>query len=204
MNWGNPGKFAFSQRLAMALGYIGLVNQNRVSVFAFDGGGLGRLTNLRGRRRTRELGQWLVDREPGGTGDFTEAMRAIALSRQGKGVMVVLSDFMYKEGYEKGLRYLSGGGYDTYCMQVLSPEEIDPSAHGLVGDLRLTDIEDDDTAEVTASAALFRQYKQNLDAYCGRLREFSVRRGVVHVMLDTSTDLTTLLLEYLRQRGLLK
>ena len=44
--------------------------------------------------------------------------------------MVILSDFMLKEGYEKGLRYLSGGGYDTFCMQVLSPEEVDPASTG--------------------------------------------------------------------------
>ena len=49
-------------------------------------------------------------------------MRFIALGRQGKGVMVILSDFMLKDGYEKGLRYLAGGGYDTFCLQILSPE----------------------------------------------------------------------------------
>ena len=162
------------------------------------------LTNLRGRRRTRELGQWLLDIEPSGSSDFASAMRTIALNRQGKGVMVILSDFLLKEGYEKGLRYLAGGGYDTFCMQVLSPEEIDPSKHGLAGDLRLTDIEDDDTADVTVSAVLLKRYKENLDAYCGKLREFCVRRGAMHVTIDTKTDLDTLLLDYLRKRGLLK
>ena len=131
-------------------------------------------------------------------------MRTIALSRQGKGVMVILSDFMLKEGYEKGLRYLAGGGFDTFCMQVLSPEEIDPGKAGLAGDLRLTDVEDDDTAEVTVSGALLKRYKQNLDAYCGKLREFCVRRGMMHVTLDTSANMETLLLDYLRKRGLLK
>ncbi len=204
MDWGNPGKFMFAQQLAMALGYIGLTNQNRVTLYSFNADGVEPLPNLRGRRRTREMGQWLLNIEPGGPGGFNEAMRQIALGRQGKGVMVILSDFMFKEGYEKGLRYVAGGGYDTYCLQVLSPEEVDPGSHGLAGDLKLTDIEDEDVAEVTVSAALLKQYKENLNAYCGKLREFCVRRGIMHMTVDTSVDLTTLLLDYLRKRGLLK
>jgi len=204
MNWGNPGKFIFAQRLAMALGYIGLANHNRVTLYAFDTTGLRPLPNLRGRRRTQEMGKWLLNLEPGGASSFDAAMRSIALSRQGKGVMCILSDFMFKEGYEKGLRYLAGGGYDTYCLQILSPEEIDPGKAGLAGDLRLTDIEDEDVSDVTVSAALLKRYKENLNAYCGRLREFCVRRGMLHLTIDTKTDLTTLLLDYLRKRGLLK
>jgi len=204
MDWGNPGKFAFCQRLAMALGYIGLANHNRVSLYAYNEVGVLPLPNLRGRRRTQEMGSWLLDLASGGRSAFNDAMRTIALGRQGKGVMVILSDFMFKEGYEKGLRYLSGGGYDTFCMQVLSPEEVDPGAHGFAGDLRLTDIEDEDVADVTVSAPLLKRYKENLDGYCGRLREFCVRRGMMHLTIDTSMDLTTLLLDYLRKRGLLK
>lgn len=204
MNWGNPNKFVFIQKLAMALGYIGLANHNRVTLYAFDATGLRPLSNLRGRRRTQEMGRWILDQQPGGASAFSDSMRSIALARQGKGVMVILSDFMFKEGWEKGLRYLSGGGFDTFCLQTLSPEEIDPARHGMAGDLRLTDIEDEDVAEVTVSAALLKRYKENLNVYCGRLRDFCVRRGMMHMTLDTSTDMNTLLMDYLRKRGLLK
>ena len=203
MDWGNPNKFVFAQKIAMALGYIGLTNHNRVSLYAFSGGNVQPMTNLRGRRRTQEMGSWLLNLQPGGAGGFDDAMRKIALGRQGKGVMVVLSDFLFKEGYEKGLRYVVGGGFDTFALQLLSPEEIDPGKAGLSGDLRLTDVEDEDTAEVTVSAPLLKRYHDNLNAYCGRLREFCVRRGVMHMTVDTSTDMKTLLLDYLRKRGLL-
>lgn len=204
MDWGNPNKFIYCQKLAMALSYIGLVNQNRVTLFSFNSNGLKPLPNLRGRRRTREVGSWLLDLEPEGGSNFDNAMRSIALTRQGKGVMLVLSDFLFKEGYEQGLRYLGGGGYDSYCMQVLSPEEVDPAAAGLTGDLRLTDIEDDEIKEVTVSGALVKRYKEKLNAYCNELRDFCVRRGMMHVTIDTKTDINTLLLDYLRKRGLLR
>jgi len=57
---------------------------------------------------------------------------------------------------------------------------------------------------VTVNAALLRKYKENLDAWCGRLREFCVRRGMSHLTVDTGVDMDALLLDYLRKRGLLK
>jgi len=204
MDYGDPNKFDFARRLAMALGYIGLANHNRVTLWSYGHEGAQRLVNLRGRRRTQEMGQWLLGRTAGGRTDFEAAMKSIALARQGKGVMVILSDFLLKEGYEKGLRFLAGGGYDTFALQVLSPQEIDPARGGMAGDLKLTDVEDGDFAEVTITPALLRRYKQTLDAYCGGLREYCVRRNIMHVTVDTGMDLDTLLMEYLRKRGLLQ
>jgi hypothetical protein len=89
-------------------------------------------------------------------------------------------------------------------MQTLSPQEIDPSAHGLVGDWRLTDAEDRDEAEVTASPGLVEQYRANLGAWCAGLRDFAIRRSIMHMVVDTSTEVDALLLEYLRQRGLVQ
>ncbi|HMN96525.1 MAG TPA: DUF58 domain-containing protein [Phycisphaerales bacterium] len=208
MDSGDPDKFTFCQRLAMALGYIGLANHNRVTAWSFgglgDSAGVQRLANLRGRRRTQELGQWLIGRVPGGPSGFDEAMRTIALARQGKGVMVILSDFFLKEGYEKGLRYLAGGGYDTFLIQVLSPQEFDPSKGGIVGDMKLVDCEDGDVAEITMTPALLRRYRETVDAYCGALRDFAVRRDMVQMTISSDLELDTLLMEYLRRRGLLR
>lgn len=205
MDYGDPNKLIFSQRLAMALGYIGLVNYNRVTLCTFSDGLERRLPNLRGRRRTQEMGQWLLNLEPTGDTDFEPAMKTLALSRQGKGVMVILSDFLFKRGYEKGLRYLVGGGFDTFVTQVLSPQEIDPVATGaLSGDMKLVDVEDGNEAEVTVSGALLKRYKENLNGYCGQLREYCVRRSMTHMTLRSDMGMDTLIFDYLRKRGLLK
>lgn len=247
---GEPGKFLFMQRLAMALGYIGLVNLNRVAITALGGelapdgpsekpagtgsvfatpplGGEGRragsaaspspggtgfqpvssppslhtIRDLRGRRRTQDLARFLCSLRPAGSTDFAEAAKRIALTRRGKGVMLVLSDFFMKEGYETGLRLLVGRGYDLFAMQILAPQEVEPD---IAGDLRLRDVEDFDQAEVTISAPLLKRYKQTLAAYCGELRDFCARREITHLSVRTDTPIETLIMDYLRQRGLLR
>ncbi len=219
MACGEPEKFAALQRAAAAIGYIGLHNLHRVSFTAIadraasggagfqpasssgSGGVLSTLKNLRGKRRAAEMGAYLCGLEPGGASRFTEAAKRIALARTGKGVMVILSDFFFKEGYEQGLTYLAGRGYDLVCIQVLSPQEVEPT---LGGDLRLRDIEDNDRAEVTISAPLLKRYKQNLAAYCDQLRLFCARREIAHLTVQSDLSVESLVLEYLRARGVLK
>ncbi len=209
---GEPNKYLFMQRVAMTLGYIGLVNYNRV--FATIMGGAPRegeappeeptlrvIRNLRGRRRTHDLARFLCSVEPAGPSDFRTHARRIALSRTGRGVMVVLSDFLMKEGYEDALRLLVGRGYDLFCIQVLSPQEVEPDIRG---DLRLTDIEDADTAEVTISAPLLKRYRQILGAYTEHLRTFCARREITLLSVQSSTPIETLVLDYFRKRGLLR
>jgi uncharacterized protein (DUF58 family) len=203
MDFGTPNKMQYARRLAMALGYIGLVNNNRVSLFAFSDDRIERLTGLRGRRRTREMGQWLLDLEPKGTADFAAACRAIALGGQGRGVLLLISDFLFPESAERGLRSVAGRGFDVYALQVLAPDEVDPARHGVIGDLRLVDSETAAEVEVTASNAVVQQYRARLDAHVASLREYCVRRSIAHQVVETSLQIETLLVDYLRRRGLL-
>lgn len=217
MDCGDPSKFLFAQRAAAALACVGLVNLNRVSVTALqtpstsrtggDSGGAASsspiitLRNLRGRRRMHDLGSWLCNLAPSGSTQFAEACKRIALTRQGKGVMVVISDFFFKEGYETGLRYLLGRGYDLVVIHVLSPQEVNPT---LGGDLRLKDVEDGDRAEVTISAPLLKRYKANLAAYCDQLRRFCTMREITLLTVQSDLDVGVLLWDHLRRRGVLR
>lgn len=157
------------------------------------------LRDLRGKRRLNDLGRFVLQTAPGGAANFTEACKRIALSRRGKGVMVVLSDFFIKEGYEAGLRLLSGRGYDLFAVQVLAPQEIKPE---IGGDLRLKDCEDGDVAEVTITAPLLKKYVETLEAYNNLLREFCARREIMHMTVSSDAAVDTLILDHLRRRGL--
>ena len=166
-----------------------------------DGGVVSAIRNLRGKRRVPDLSQFLCSLRPGGSTRFPEAAKRIALSRQGRGVMLILSDFFFKEGYEQGLRMLVGRGYDLVCIQVLSPQEVEPT---LGGDLRLRDVEDRDTAEVTISAPLLKRYKANLGAYCDQLREFCARREISLLTVRSDLPIDTLILDDLRRWRVLR
>jgi uncharacterized protein (DUF58 family) len=199
-DYGDPHKGLYMKKVAAALGYIGLVNYNRVSVDAFADGVVAETGGLRGRTRVAHLMDFVGKLKPQGAGNLAESCRRFALTHRTKGVCVILSDFFDKGGYESGLRYLTGGKYDLFAIQILSPQEIDPD---LQGDLKLRDMEDDDLAEVSITQALMKQYKANLNAYCLAVKDYVTRRGGTYLFASTAVPFDTLILNYLRERGLL-
>src|SRR5436190_10634502 len=199
-DYGNPHKALYIRQVAAALGYIGLVNYNRVTIAAIADGLVSDTGAMRGRTKVARMIDFLNKLEPTGGSNLAEACKRFALAHRRKGVMVVLSDFFDKGGYESGLRYVAGGKYDLFTVQVLSPQEINPE---LQGDLKLKDMEDDDLAEVSITQPLIKQYKSNLNAYCLSLKDYITRRGGTYLFTSTAVPFDTLVLNYLRERGLL-
>jgi uncharacterized protein (DUF58 family) len=201
MDFGTPTKLHYAKQVAAALGFIGLVNMDRVVIEAFNDCLTQSLPAARGRRSLWRVMDFLQKIEPAGPSDLRRALRSFSLKCSGKGIVVVLSDFMDKGGYADALRYLIARQLDIYVIQILSQEEIEPE---IVGDLRLVDIEDDDVAEITVSGPLLKRYKQNLAAYRANLYEFCIRRGVACLFTSTQVPFDRLVFSYLRQRGLVK
>lgn len=226
MDAGSPSKLVFAQRLAMALGYVGLVNQNRVVATIIGAPGrapVQRLAPIRGRRSVERLARFILDRAhpvasgggddaagaaATGNGSFTRAIRAVALARIGRGVMTLISDFLIPEDPRAALNFLAaggGGGFETLAVQVLAPGEVDPALEGpaLLGDVRMIDAESGRHVEITVSAATIKAYRRRLEAHVERLRSACLARGMAHVLVRSDEDVSRLMLDHLRRRGLL-
>ncbi len=201
MDWGSPSKGMYAKRVAAALAYIGLVNYDRVSLYGYSSTLSHEMRGVRGRRLVSQVIRFLQDIPFEGTSDFTSVARRFALRNRTRGVVIVISDFMDKGGYAEGLRYLLSRDPDLYVIQVLSPEEIEPP---LTGDLKLLDVEDEDVAEVTISKLLLDRYKANLQSYCQELKDHCTRRGITYLFTSTRVPFDTLVVSYLRQRGLIR
>ena len=201
MDFGEPSKGLYARRVAAAIAYIGLCNFDRISLYAYADGLQYELHGVRGRRLMFKVVDFLTQIEHEGTSHFTAACRQFATRHTQPGIVIMLSDFFEKGGYEAGFRYLLGRKYDLYALQILSPEEIDPT---LAGDLQLKDIEDDDLADVTVSRALINRYKRNLEAYCGALKDYCGARGINYMFTDTKVPFDHIVLSYFRKRGLIK
>jgi uncharacterized protein (DUF58 family) len=201
MDFGTPTKLHYARQVAAALAFIGLVNMDRVVIEAFNDRLTQSMPVARGRRSLWRVMDFLQKIEPAGPSDLRAALRTFSLKCSGKGIVVVLSDFLDKGGYEEALRYLVARQMDIYVIQILSQEEIEPE---IVGDLKLVDVEDEDFAEITVSAPLLKRYKQNLAAYRAALNEFCTRRGIVYLFTSNQVPFERLVLTYLRQRGLVR
>ena len=181
MRFGDPSKLLFAKRVAAALGYIALANNDRIVLEAIAGEHEADLGGVRGRRNMFKVIDYLQNLTAAGAGDLEQACRRIALRHQTPGVVILISDLLDKKGYQQAIRYLLGRRMEIYVLHVLAAEEVEPP---LTGDLRLIDSEDGEAAEITISRPLLERYRATVTAFREEVRRFCSARGATYLFMD--------------------
>ncbi|MED6326954.1 MAG: DUF58 domain-containing protein, partial [Verrucomicrobiota bacterium] len=184
--------------------YVALCGFDRVTVEPFpladDQAGLvGELRAVRGRRSAMRFFDNLNRLKAGGTADFNQALRLGAMKHRAQGVIVVLSDFLDSAGYEDGLKSLASRGSEVHAVQILAPEELEPSSYG---DLRVIDSETGAEQEVTFGKYRLKAYRATVQNYCRRLQEYCRARGIRYQLAQSDTPIDDLLLKAMRTGGM--
>jgi uncharacterized protein (DUF58 family) len=200
MAFGEPRKFDFARQIAAAIGYVALCGFDRVSIVPFGDNPdnmliSGALRSVRGRKSSLQFFENLSRLTAKGGATLNDSLRRGALEARQAGVAIVLSDFLDPSGYDKGLLALVGRGFHVNAVQILSPEELSPSAFG---DLRLVDSETGAIQEVTFGKFRLNAYQQSVQNFIQRLREFCQGRGINFFSVTSAMPLEDLLLKQLR------
>jgi uncharacterized protein (DUF58 family) len=200
MTFGSPRKFDFARQVAAAVGYVALCGFDRVSVTVFpdapeQAAARGALRAVRGKKSSLQFFQNINQLAAKGTANLNAALRRGAMESRTAGVAVVLSDFLDPAGYEEGLTALIGRGFQVNAVQILAPEELNPTAFG---DLKLIDSETGATQDITFGKFRVSAYQKTVANFCQRLREYCQARGMNFFTTSSGTPLETLLLKQLR------
>jgi uncharacterized protein (DUF58 family) len=201
MDFGEPSKLQYAKQLAAALGFVGLCRADRVKIETLGTSHLRPSAAFRGRASLWRMLAHLDAIAPGENVPLATGVKHFCLRNRGKGIVVLLSDLMDKQGFEAGLKMLATQEMDVYVLHLLAPEELEPD---LKGDLQLVDCEDQDVADITVSRPLLDRYQRTLAAFVASARECCTRRGMHYLLVRTGTPLETLVAGYLRQRGLVR
>ena len=201
MDFGEPTKLDYAKKVAAALGYIALVNMERVSVGGFSDTVHDYFRPSRGKGNSWKLFQFLESIQPDGSTVLVESCRNFALRHQTKGVVIILSDFMDPSGYDAAFQYFVGQKYEVFAIQILSDEEVEPP---FAGDLKLVDAETGTNAEITVSGPLLKAYRNRLQNFTDGLKNYCTQRGIAYLYTTTSMPFDQLILNYFRQGGLVK
>jgi uncharacterized protein (DUF58 family) len=195
MEFGRPSKLAYAVRLAAALGFVGLVNLERVGVAVLrDRQGEG-WPPARGRNQFPALLDFLTGVRAAGRTGLNDALGHYAMRSREPGIAVVISDLMDPGGFESGVRALLERRFDVHVVHLLDAEEINPS---FAGDLRLRDSETGDVHELTVDGEAVRAYRRRLHEFFERVETFCRVHEVGYRRLTTDTSLESFMLSQLR------
>ena len=199
MGFGAPSKLDYAVRLAGALGFVGLVNHERV--------GLGVLRErvaegwppTRGRGQILPMMDFLTEVRPGGGTGLDDGLGNYAKRARESGLVVVVSDLLDPGGYERGVRALLERRFDVHLVHLLDPEEMNPT---LGGDMRLIDSETGELRDLTVDAEALRAYRDRLHEFLERVETFCRSHEIGYHRVVTDTPVEAFVVAQLRGRML--
>src|SRR6266446_5983943 len=182
MNFGTPSKLECAVRIAAALGFVGLVNLERVGVGVLRERIAEGWPPTRGRTQVTGLVDFLAAVRPAGGTSLNEALANYAARSRQTGLAVVISDLLDPAGYDAGVR---------------APEEMNPE---LAGDLRLIDSETSEMRELSMDGDAVRAYRERLRQYLDRVETFCRTKEIGYHRMTSDSPVEAFVLAQLRGR----
>jgi uncharacterized protein (DUF58 family) len=192
---GVGGKLRYAQRLAAALGFVALVNLERVGVTVLRDRAAEGWPPARGRSQFVPLLEFLSRVEAGGATGLRRALEGYAIRSREPGIAILLSDLFDPSGFEAGLRALVERRFDVHVVHILAPEDVDPP---FGGDLRLLDSETGELRELTVDGEALRSYRQRLQEFMDGAETFCRTREIGYRRVVTDTTLEAFMLGQLK------
>jgi len=193
-------KFERARQLAAAFAMMGLMNLERVSIFVCQHQGQSpvMLPPCTGRVNRQRVFDFLETLPTGGDYPVESAVETVLNSHRGRGIAVLISDFLTMGSLEKPLNRLYSAGLEVFALQLLAPEERAPDVNG---DVRFVDCETGHTLDVTSAGDLLGFYQEHLQRLQDHLTELCRQRSGRFLSLDASQPIETILFDTLRRKG---
>ena len=193
-------KFERAKQLAACFAVMGLMNIEKVSLFACQHAGQTPLISppCTGRMSMKRILSFLESIPPGGDFPIEEAVEAVLRQHRGRGIAVLLSDFLTFGALERPMNMLFSAGLEVFGVQLLSSVELNPE---LTGDLRFVDSENGLTLDVSSVGDLLGFYHEHLNGLQEYLATLCRQRSGRFVCLDAAMPIDTIMFDVLKRKG---
>lgn len=186
MDTGEAGsKFDYARKLAGAMTYVGLVRLETINILPFaeelaDGHVCGG-----GRHRFAPAADYLEALKAQGHTKFLTSAKEFAARFPQRGLLIVISDFLGEEDWEKPLQYLADIGHELLLLHVFAPEDRVPPWSG---ELDVVDAESGEHMQLSFEDDVRQLYTERFDDYARGLRDLALRKGGRFISLSTDSS----------------
>lgn len=196
MAYGAPAKFDYARKIAAALCYVGLLNQDRVNLVGFADGISHELSARRGKHQVWHAFRFLESVDAGGVTSMEKAFKSFFSSRRRRGLVVVVSDFLDEEGFSRAFDMLRFFKQDLFAVHVYTEEEARPD---LPDEVLLEDAELGTSQRVRITPALLQAYAEQFEEHCEEVESYCRRNGWGYLQTTTDVPFEDLILQVFRQ-----
>lgn len=202
MEYGRADKAEQALRLATTVAYLSLCEMDKVSIFAIKDreivdvcvGMVGKDSFVNGIGKLNEL-------EFTGDSNISEAIVPSSVG-YGDGMSVIISDFLTDNNYEDAINHLADKKRDVLCLQVLSPDELNPKIRGKV---HLFDSENiEKTYRKNVRKEVMRAYREALNFVTNRINTVCATRGASYLLVSSEDKMGDIFFSRMVEKEVLK
>ena len=201
----NPEKANYAVAMAAALGYLSVHNMDKVSFKLIKGDkSEDPFGTIVGKRAFFDAISALEELEFDGESDMRESV-VNTQTGTNDGLSVIISDFFSENDWKKAVDYLCYKKRQVLLIQVLTPDEVDPSYTGRVHliDVESNSMEDDRNMKIKIDRSSQIAYERAMQEIKDELKTFCHSRGVDYVTLCTDQPVEKALFKELLKVGIM-
>ena len=201
-----PEKANYTVGVAAALGYLSVHNMDKVSFKLMKNDKVeDPFGTIVGKRAFFDAISKLEDLDFNGETDIYKAVTSCPNVGSNDGLAVIVSDFFTNSDWRKAIDYLSYRKKQIILIQVMTPEETDPTYSGRVNliDTEAEGLDDPKNMRIKISRANQLAYDEALKDYKAELRSFCNSRGAEFVSVSTEYPLEKMLFKELLKVGIM-
>ena len=201
-----PHKADYVVACAAALGYLSVHNMDKVSFKLIKGNTVeDSFGTIVGKRSFFNAISALDNIEFTGDTDLYKAVTSCPNIGNNDGLTVIISDFFTDSDWKKAVDYLCYKKRQVLLVQVLTPEEVDPSYTGRVHliDLESESVEDDRNMKIKIDRASQQAYDEAMREIRSELSSFCNSRGAMYATICTDQPIEKVLFKELLKVGVM-
>ena len=202
----NDAKSAYAIASAAAMGYLAVHNMDKVSFHV-----------MRGDKAENPFGTIIgktsffraIGRLENETFDIDADIESCVIScpdtSSNNGLTVIISDFLTDSNWKKAVDYLCYKKRQVLLVQILTPEEDDPSYTGHVNliDSESVDVSDTKNMKIKITQSMQAAYEEALKDFKNDIKTFCSKRGVDYISIRTDTPIERVLFSELLKVGIM-
>ena len=201
-----PEKAEYVIGTAAALGYLSVHNMDKVSFKLINGDKAeDNFGTIVGKRAFFNAISDLDHLEFNGDSDIYKAITSCPNLGTNDGLTVIISDFFTSSDWKKAIDYLCYKKKQVLLIQVMTPEEIDPSYSGRVNliDSEANGMDDIKNMRIKISRSNQLAYEEALRDFREDLSSFCASRGADFISVSTDQPLDRMLFKELLKVGIM-
>ena len=202
----NAEKAEYAVAVAAALGYLSVHNMDKVSFKLIKGEkSEDPFGTIVGKRAFFNAISQIEELEFEGESDIREAVVSTPNTGSNDGLTVIISDFFTDSDWRKAVDYLCYKKRQVLLVQVLTPEEVDPSYTGRVHliDIESETVEDERNMKLKVDTAFQKAYSMAMEEIREELQSFCTSRGADYVTICTDQPIEKTLFKELLKVGVM-